>query len=44
MDLSARSSLSQQFGRALKHDLQLDGMYKDLDEKLKLEFRRTWAM
>ena len=44
MDFGARAPVCQAFGRALKHDPKAAAVYKDLDDNLKLQFRRSWAL
>lgn len=42
--LGSRHPLSQRFGRQIEHDIKAKGIFKDLDEPLKLEFKSTWAV
>ena len=44
MDMRARGSVAQQFGRALKWSPQWNSMYPHLTEKYKQEFRAAWAV
>lgn len=44
VDTGARSVLGQRFQRAIKHNPQAKAVYADLDEGLKLEFRKAWAL
>ena len=43
-DWTARGKHGQAFSRAIRHDAQVQAMYRELDDCLAREFRQKWAM